>query len=717
MNNSSPANKFFLSIPDMSLSVSVGKYSIHSAEAVAFVRKLEPEEIVLSIMEEGLKFDFLEVPPPYFEKNNRSCLENLEVAQTTTEKWLKKGFIYEVKQRPYVCSPLSVAKKMDYLSGELKLRTCLDLSRHVNKYLTPPPVRLEDLDVAEKLLEPEYFQASWDLQSAYLHVNVAEEYQKFLGFSLPDRSGTIRYFQFAVMPFGWSPAVFTMTALTKPLMLHLHKRGIRASIYIDDGRVVGKDREIVKSHLNYAISVFEQAGWNVQKTKTSTEPVQKLHFLGYWCDTVLFQYSIAECKLVHIKKLISQVLEDKKCKLKDLAAIAGKLMAAVKAFGPVVPVMLRSSFYFISQISQAVGNDAYETSVILNSRIILDLQFLHDTLDQYNGYPICPNKIGFCLNSALEEGDLEKASWELQESERLWVSDSSDIKAVAYNPYKIGSEISVHSFSVSETMLSSSAREFLAVSTTIERMQERFLSSGLSTLYWLTDSQVLVTWLQKGSKVLTIQRKLVELFSLLHKLKIKIVPIWKPRDNRLISLADQISKYRDTDDWGISRKYFRVLEFVFNTSFTLDVFANGSNGKVTKFFSKVAAPGSSGINAYMQDWSNDICYVCPPVKLVIDTYKYIAAVPCKGVLVFPHWMRNPFWPVLTIDGVHLQPEFKRSYHFYPEIVTGPENQHSAFKHGKTKKMIAAWFDSSSSGKQQQSPLSDRCMMEGCGMCL
>ena len=113
----------------------------------------------------------------------------------------------------------------------------------------------------------------------------------------------------------------------------------------------------------------------------------------------------------------------------------------------------------------------------------------------------------------------------------------------------------------------------------------------------------------------------------------------------------------------------------------MDVFANGSNGKVTKFFSKVAAPGSSGINAYMQDWSNDICYVCPPVKLVIDTYKYIAAVPCKGVLVFPHWMRNPFWPVLTIDGVHLQPEFKRSYHFYPEIVTGPENQHSAFKHG------------------------------------
>ena len=516
------------------------------------------------------------------------------------------------------------------------------------------------------------------------------------------------------MIFGWSPAVFIMTSLTKPLIQHLHRRGVRASIYIDDGRIVGKDRETVKSHLQYAISVFQQAGWNVQQSKTSTEPVQKLYFLGYWCDTVLFQYSIAEFKVFHIKQLISRVLQEKKCKLKEISAIAGKLMAAVKAFGPVVPVMLRSSFYFISQIFKAVGQDCYETTVFLTPRVTMDLQFLHDTLDQYNGYPIFANKIGFCLNSALEEGDLKKASLELQETEGLWVSDSSDIKAVAYNPYKIGSEISIHSFSVSETELSSSAREFLAVSTTITRMQEQLLSSGLSTLYWLTDSQVLAIWLQKGSKVLTIQRKLVELFSLLFKLKIRIVPIWKPRDNRLISLADQISKFRDTDDWGISKKYFRVLEFVFKTNFTLDVFANGTNWKVKKFFSKVAAPGSYGVNAFMQDWRNDVCYVCPPVNFVIETYKYITAVPCKGVLVFPHWMRNPFWPVLTIDGIHLQPEFKKSYHFYPEIVTGPENQHSNFKHGVKKKMIAAWFDSSS--VSQQSSLSERCLLEGCGMC-
>ena len=250
----------------------------------------------------------------------------------------------------------------------------------------------------------------------------------------------------------------------------------------------------------------------------------------------------------------------------------------------------------------------------------------------------------------------------------------------------------------------------------MKRMESAILASQLSTLYWVTDSHVLTIWLKKGSKVLAIQNKVSELFRLLSKLKLRIIPIWKPRSNRLIAIADEASKFRDTDDWGVSRKSFKNLEFIFNTQFTLDVFANGTNWKVSKFFTKVAALGSSGINAFMQDWSQDICFVCPPVNLVIDAYKYIASVPCKGVLVIPHWRRNPFWPVLTIDGIHLQQEFARPFHFYPDIVTGPEHSTSSFQHGVRKKMIAVWFNSTI-GDGQYSPLSQRCLVGGCGVCI
>ena len=96
-------------------------------------------------------------------------------------------------------------------------------------------------------------------------------------------------------------------------------------------------------------------------------------------------------------------------------------------------------------------------------------------------------------------------------------------------------------------------------------MESKFLSSQLSTLYWVTDSQVLTIWLRKGFKVLAIQNKVSELFRLLHKLKLRIIPIWKPRSNRLIAIADEASKFRDTDDWGVSRKSFKNIEFIFNT--------------------------------------------------------------------------------------------------------------------------------------------------------
>ena len=161
----------------------------------------------------------------------------------------------------------------------------------------------------------------------------------------------------------------------------------------------------------------------------------------------------------------------------------------------------------------------------------------------------------------------------------------------------------------------------------------------------------------KGTKILFIQQKLIALYKLLHQLRIRIIPIWLPRNNALIKLADECSKFRDTDDWGLSRKSFRIVEKTFKLKFTCDAFANGTNKKVSKFYSKVAAPGTSGVNAFMQDWSQDVVFVCPPVSLIADVYQYIKTVHCSGVLVIPRWERNSYWPIITTDGVHLQPEF------------------------------------------------------------
>ena len=130
--------------------IKVGPLSIHSSESIQFVRKLEPDPYVLQIMENGLKLPFISEPQSYYEDNNKSCKDNIVVAQKKVQQWVDIGAVSEVRDRPHVCSPLSVASRTDYLTGETKMRPCLDLSRHINPLLETQKIKLEDLSVSEK---------------------------------------------------------------------------------------------------------------------------------------------------------------------------------------------------------------------------------------------------------------------------------------------------------------------------------------------------------------------------------------------------------------------------------------------------------------------------------------------------------------------------------------------------------------------------------------
>ena len=79
------------------------------------------------------------------------------------------------------------------------------------------------------------------------------------------------------------------------------------------------------------------------------------------------------------------------------------------------------------------------------------LKFLRDQLEELNGYPIFGNKIGFCLNQALAEGDLRAVEKELSTTETLWISDLSETKAAAYNAFDLGNEISIHTFTAHQS--------------------------------------------------------------------------------------------------------------------------------------------------------------------------------------------------------------------------------------------------------------------------
>ena len=689
-----------------------GRLSIHSGQSIAFMKTLNPPELLVSILEDGYKLPIRMPIPDYYEPNNKSALENIDVLRAKVFKWEAAGYCHRVSSRPPVCSPMSVSEKMDLSSGELKKRPCLDASRHLNKFLKFDKVKLSDLSVSEKLLDYGDWQSCFDLENQYFHVSINPAFHKYLGFSIPDvTSGDPIYFCFSVLIYGISPATWLVTFLTKPLMQLVNTRGIRCSIMIDDGRTLGKSSAEALENHQFVLAIFQQGGWNVQWSKTSTEPVQALYHQGFVTDTRSMTYSIPDFKVQDIQKRIGEL--STQSSLRELAQVVGKLSSVERAVGPVVRVMLRSSHQVIAQAVEEYGEEAWDFIIEINEAVFRDLNFLKTNLVDYNGQPIINSQTGFCLNSAVDN-KLVRPLLDSEDFLGIWAGDASDCQAVGYD---VLDPLNVHVeyFTYSQKEMSSGARELIVIESTLENCVKPNQSVSHGLIYWLTDSKCLVAWLERGSRINSISDRIVALYRKLHGMKLKLVPMWIPRSDYIIALADSVSKFKDTDDWGLSAKSFKILQELSATKFTVDTFANCTNKKCPKFYSKVPSPGSSGVNCFMFDWSNEYVYCCPPVKLVTDVVRHIIAVPCMGVLIVPNWKRDKFWPFVTWDGAHLRSLFTSFRRFKPTIMTGKWSG-SYFKNNTRSEMLALYFDTTRDVMVDNQTSPERCLLEDCRKC-
>ena len=234
--------------------------SIHKQEKRAFWRdELKADNYILDMLEHGYKLPFREgqLPQRYQEKNNKSAMKHSGFAIKEAEKWASKKVVKEVKEKPWCISPLTVAERQ--IGEQEKLRLCLDLSRYINKLLKKEAVKLAGLEVCTQALLPGDFIATYDLSSAFHHIKIHESHQKYLGFALPEeRDGDPeRYFIFLVMPFGLASAVKCITRVTKPLCCYLASRGIRHSIYIDDGNALARTLALLLKHLAIILEALD----------------------------------------------------------------------------------------------------------------------------------------------------------------------------------------------------------------------------------------------------------------------------------------------------------------------------------------------------------------------------------------------------------------------------------------------------------------------------
>ena len=123
---------------------------------------------------------------------------------------------------------------------------------------------------------------SFDLKSAFHHIDICEEHRKFLSFKWPSSDGGMKFYEFKVLPFGLTSASYVFTKVVHPLVNYWRGRGHLILMYLDDG--IGGNMSVERSRILSGSVRHDLAssGFTVNDDKSIWEPSQRLVFPGIY---------------------------------------------------------------------------------------------------------------------------------------------------------------------------------------------------------------------------------------------------------------------------------------------------------------------------------------------------------------------------------------------------------------------------------------------------
>ncbi len=589
----------------------------------------------------GYSLPFAVAPGSYEERNNATVRRSPSVVAGLVAELQAQGVIQYVSHKPTCVNPLGLVTKV--VSGEVKHRLVLDVSRWVNTFIDPAKVKLAHLEKALEITQQNDFQTVFDLQSAYHQIKIAPDHVQYLGAAV-EMEGKHQYFVFLYLPFGLNSAVHVITKMWKPLTAFLHIHGIRFSIYIDDGRILTRSALDAEAARRFVYEVVRKAGWLIAESKSDgvgdSDRVKK--YLGFTIDSKSMTVHCPDEKWQHLQAPLVELFEQQSFPVKVLARSVGQIIALSPSHGPIVQICTRSSFELIQAHVNAYG---WAGSLQWSQPALAELRFFLSEGPSFNGAGIPHHSRDVAIHTD------------------LLVSDSSNIKAaVKWLEGACENSVTTFSFSEQEAKTSSGERELLALYKLVSLPGVSHSFQG-AHIMWLTDSTNFVAFVSKGSSKPAIQQKIFKIFASLTELGCRLTAIHVRRTDERIQQVDHLSKVLDTDNWSIDEASFAALHAAFH--FDIDLFADSSNRRVTQFVSKFFHETALAVDAFSVPWDG-MLWVCPPTYLIPRVVKRIVHTSCKGLLIIPNWPASGFYCLFFQHGQVLPP-FQLVAEFSPYI--------------------------------------------------
>jgi len=627
--------------------------SIHDKEYFEFwTSTLGISNKMADTIKNGYQIPWRELPKPFEAPNNKTVKDNLAICQEIVTEMAELGVIEFVDSKPLCINPLGLVTRM--VAGKVKHRLVFDGSRWINLHVDPPQVKLAHLEKVLECLETQDFMATFDLKSAYYQVKMSQASIPYLGAALDFPAGK-RYFVYKCLPFGLNSAVHIFTKLWKPLLSYLHKKGIKFSIYIDDGIVMAPSLDQLKYALSLVYQTITQAGWQLALDKSDTpgQGSTVKQYLGFILDSNAGKVQCPQQRLLSIVKQMEDAVQLDSIPLKELASITGKLASLVLSHGPLARICTRSAY---CAINQHVETQGWKGSTPLVAAVKKEWKFFAGRAEQDNGFPIVCWMEGVRLSAALEGVVLQKD--QIVKSSTLpscWAfSDASAFKA-AVKFYDNNTSVEF-SFLLSreERQQSSGMRELLAIHKMMKHADKVALLKSKNVI-WCTDSTNVVAFWNKGSSIPAIQNALFDLVKMVKDMDCELQILHIRREDPRLAEVDTLSKTKDSDNWSIDFASFQALNNEFQ--YEVDLFADNINARLPKFVSKFYHEKALETDAFTINWNIGSLWVCPPVGEAGRTILKIRREKCKGTLIVPDWPATHYY-TLIFSGGKLVPPFK-----------------------------------------------------------
>ena len=583
-------------------------------KAVDQWRKLGASKELLRDIKEGVAVEFTAGPPPPYDCG-ASCVDLTQRERAWLEQEVTRLLLLgaiEVApeaERTHV-SKVFLVEKGNSTPTTPKFRIVVDL-RPMNAHCPDGTCRVEGLRELPPMLERGDYLTAVDLTDGYFHLSVRECDRRYMTFHLAG----FGYFRYVAMPFGWNLAPGHFCRLLEPIVKSLRSpgwqsgkpgAGARLLWYLDDwlliARTEGESRALTRRFLD----LLRSCGLSVNEAKCTLTPSQRLKHLGLVVDSALGTFELDVTKLQRLREEARHMLAAVQQTGRVPARALAKLLGLCEFATPAVPFMR----HHLRSLYDSLPHNDWGGYTALGKPARRDLRWL----------------------VRLAATEAAKSIWPRRPTAKLY----TDASKFGWGALLDGEEARGF-FTLVESSMHINVLETKALTRALQVFGPRM--RDLVVQHFIDSTAALGATTKLVSKSPDMMDALRELYAELLKYRWEVHSEWISTHDNVG--ADRLSRVTDDVDWQLNPCVFKALGG--QQLFDVDRFASDTNALAPRFNSRWACPGSTGVDALLQnDWAHTVSWCNPPWPLLADLAAILRDTGARAAVVAPFWPAAPW---------------------------------------------------------------------------